>query len=161
VSFDWGNSAKPTEDGSYGGLTFYIGESEKFLIGNTWPTVGHDKWSMNGVSPTMELNYSGMKTAVARITLGAGATSTVDLWVGATDSPVDVSGAALASVTGRELAGVDGIRINGNDFGGGGNNQSFDNLLIGTTVADVDAIPEPSAAFLGGLGMLCLLPRRR
>jgi hypothetical protein len=38
----------------------------------------------------------------------------------------------------------------------------FDELRIGTTFADaIGAIPEPSAALLGGLGMLCLLRRRR
>ena len=162
VSFDWGNSSQPTKDGSYGGLTFYIGGSEKFLIGNTWPNPApHDVWQMNGAAPTVVLNYSGMKTGVAKITLGAGATSMVELWVGATGSPVDVSGPALTTASGRELAGVDRIRINGADFGGSGNQQSFDNLIIGTTMLDVDAIPEPSATLLGGLGMLALLRRRR
>jgi autotransporter-associated beta strand protein len=51
-----------------------------------------------------------------------------------------VSGAPIATASNRELAGVDGIRINGGDFGNGSNSQSFDNLLIGTTMADVDAI---------------------
>lgn len=160
VSFDWGYSGDPTENGSYGGITFYIGGSEKFLIGNTWPGTGHDVWQMNGSAQTAVTNYGGMKTGVARITLGAGATSTVELWVGATGSPVDVSGPAIATSTGRELAGVDRIRINGQDFGYS-NPQSFDNLLIGTTMADVDAVPEPSAALLGGLGLLGLLRRRR
>jgi hypothetical protein len=36
----------------------------------------------------------------------------------------------------------------------GGNNNTFDNL-------SVTVVPEPSAALLGGLGMLCLLRRRR
>jgi hypothetical protein len=161
LSFDWGYSVDPTEDGSYGGLTFYIGGTEKFLIGNTWPGTGHDVWQMNGSAQTSEVNYGGMKTGVAKITLGAGATSTVELWVGATGSPVDVSGGAMATSFNRDLAGVNGIRINGGDFGNGANSQSFDNLLIGTTMGDVDAIPEPSAALLSGLGMLCLLRRRR
>ncbi|MCU0749280.1 MAG: hypothetical protein MUF13_07015 [Akkermansiaceae bacterium] len=162
ISFDWGNSSAPAQDASYGGLTLYIGGSEKFLIGNTWPSpASHQVWSMNGTGVSSEPNYSGMKTAVAKITLGAGATSMVELWVAATGSPVDVSGAPLLTSTGRELAGVDGIRINGSDFGGGGNQQSFDNLLIGTSMLDVDAIPEPGAALLGGLGTLALLRRRR
>jgi len=38
----------------------------------------------------------------------------------------------------------------------------FDELRIATTFADaIGVIPEPSAALLGGLGMLCLLRRRR
>lgn len=146
ISFDWGYSAKPSENGSYGGLTFFVGGSEKFLIGNTWPGSGHDVWLMNNATPTSVPNYPGMQTAVAKITLGAGATSTVELWVGPTGSPVDVSGPPLTTATGRELAGVDGIRINGVDFGNGSNNQSFDNLLIGTTLADVDATDAPPPA---------------
>ncbi len=139
VSFDWGYAVDPSEGASYGGLTFYIGGSEKFLIGNTWPGTGHDLWQMSGSAQTSEVNYGGMKTGVAKITLGEGATSTIELWVGTTGSPVDVSGAAIATSTGRELAGVNGLRINGGDFGNGANTQSFDNLLIGTALLDVDA----------------------
>lgn len=157
VSFDWGFDSAPSENASYGGLTFYAGvgagggtydnTTERFLIGNTWPAPAtHGVWRMSGGGTTAELNY-GMKTAVAKITLGAGATSTVELWVGPTGSPVDVSGAALATVTNANLEGVDGIRIMGTDFGpgfgGGGPNQAFDNLLIGTTIADVDATDTP------------------
>lgn len=141
VSFDWGNTSTPTEGASYGGLTFYVGGSERHLIGNTWPGAGHDVWRMNGSGSTGVLNHPGMKTGVAKITLGTGSTSTVELWVGPAGSPVDVSGAPMATATNRDLAGVDGIRINGQDFGGG--SQSFDNLLIGTTVADVDATDSP------------------
>lgn len=143
ISFDWGNSTKPSENGSYGGLTFFIGGGEKFLIGNTWPGAGHDVWQMNSAPQTSVPNYPSMQTAVAKITLGEGAGSNVELWVGPVGSPVDVSGPPLSTVTGRELAGVDGLRINGADFGGSGNAQSFDNLLIGTTVSDVDATDAP------------------
>jgi len=140
VSFDWGYNSKPTEGGSYGGLTFYAGGGERFLIGNTWPGTGHDLWRMSGSSATSILNY-GVKTGVAKITLGVGATSTVELWVGATGSPVYVGDAPLATVTDANLEGVNGIRIMGDDFGGV--NSAFDNLLIGTTMADVDATDTP------------------
>jgi len=82
VSFDWAYASKPTENSSYGGLTFYIGGSEKHLIGNTWPTTGHDFWRMNGSGSAGVTNYGAMKTGVAKITLNKGATSTVELWVG-------------------------------------------------------------------------------
>ena len=155
VSWDWGFASQPAENGSYGGLTFYTSGVEKFLIGNPWPVVGHDKWSMNGPGLSAETNYGAMKTGVARITLGAGSTSTVELWVGPTGSPVDVSGPALLSATGVAMAGVDGIRIGGKDFGGGVS-QSFDNLLIGTTMGDVAAVPEGGTAGLLTLGLLLL-----
>lgn len=159
LSFDWGYASTPANGNSYGGLTFFTGGTENFLIGNTWPDPSpHNVWSMNGVAVSSESNV-GMKTAVARIQLGTGATSIVDLWVGATGSPVDVSGAALLTSTGRDLDGVNGIRILG--YSGNGANQSIDNIVFGTTMLDVDAIPEPSAALLGGLGLLALLRRRR
>jgi hypothetical protein len=66
----------------------------------------------------------------------------------------------MATATGRDLAGVDGIRINGHDFGFS-NPQSFDNLIIGTSITDIDAIPEPSTALLSGLAMLAILRRKR
>ena len=159
VSFDWGNSSKPTENGSYGGLTFYetqadFDANERFLIGNTWPGAGHDVWRMtNNLGPTTELNYSGMKTAVAKLDLGAG---TASLWVGPVGSPVDVSGTAMATSSGLALTNLQGIRINGVDLGGGGVAQSFDNLLIGTDMTDVAAVPEAGTAGLLTLGLLLL-----
>jgi uncharacterized protein (TIGR03382 family) len=97
-----------------------------------------------------------MKSGVAKMDLGAG---TVSLWVGATGSTIDVSNPADASVSGiSSLAGIQGIRINGYN---GSASQSFDNLTIATTLAEVNAVPEPTAALLGGLGLLALLRRRR
>jgi len=163
VSFDWGYTSTPTQAASFGGLTFYAAGNEKQLIGNTWPDpASHSVWGTNGTSVSSESSVGGMKTGVAKITLGgAGANNDmIEVWVGATGSPVDVSGAALLTATGRDLENLDSIRINGQDFVGDPG-QSFDNLLIGTTMLDVDAIPEPSAALLGGLGLLALLRRRR
>ncbi len=141
VSFDWGYNSKPTEGGSYGGLTFYAGAQERFLIGNTWPGTGHDLWRMSNGGTTSELNYPFMKTAVAKITLGVGATSIVKLWVGPTGSPVDVGFPALATVTTANLEGVDGIRIMGWD--GNEVQSAFDNFVIATTAAGVGAIDNP------------------
>jgi autotransporter-associated beta strand protein len=78
-----------------------------------------------------------MKSGVAKFDLGAG---TVSLWVRAVGSTIDVSGPADASVSGVSLAGIQGIRINGYN---GSASQSFDNLIIGTTLADVNATDTP------------------
>ncbi len=61
------------------------------------------------------------------------------------------SGAGNVAVMSLAGMGFDGT--NGKIFFGG-NNSTFDNL-------SVNVIPEPSAVLLGGLGMLCLLRRRR
>jgi hypothetical protein len=161
VRFDWGNSVAPQENGSYGGLTFYqtqadLDVNERFLIGNTWPGSGHDVWRMTNSGATTILNHSGMKSGLAKLDLAAG---TASLWVRATGTTIDVSDTPDATSSGLALTNLGGIRINGSS--GNSASQSFDNLIIGTTLLDVNAIPEPSAALLGGLGLLALLRRRR
>ena len=77
-----------------------------------------------------------MKSGVAKFDLGAG---TASLWVGATGTTILVGGTPDASVTSLNLAGIQGIRINGHS----GPTQSFDNLVIGTTMDDVNATDSP------------------
>jgi len=64
---------------------------------------------------------------------------------------VTSSGAGNVRVVSLTGMGYDGT--NGKIFFGG-NASTFDNL-------NITVVPEPSAALLGGLGMLCLLRRRR
>ena len=150
LSFDWGHNGPGDQAGTYGGLTFfednYPALTEKGLLGNNWDSA---TWTGAAVSTI------GMKTAVAQITLSDLGNETIKLWVGATGSPVNVSGTADATITGFEFSAVNALRVNG------GNSQTFDNLKVGTTMLDVAAIPEPGSALLGGLGMLALLRRRR
>jgi autotransporter-associated beta strand protein len=142
VRFDWGSSEPPAEWNSYGGLTFYNGTSdggtESFLIGNPWayaPTQTYWNISAGTGSPNTTVpNFPGMKSGVAKLDLGAG---TVSLWVGATGSTIDVGGTADAWASGLSLANIQGIRING--WSGNSAFQSFDNLIIASTMADVDA----------------------
>jgi autotransporter-associated beta strand protein len=129
LSFDWGHDSANTTD-TYGGLTL-IGASERALIGNTWNAA---TWSVTNPGTNTAPSSIGIQTAVAKITLGAGAADdTIDLWVGPTGSPVDVSGPAMVRGTNLELGDVDQIRIMGN------NPQTFDNLVIGEFMGDVDA----------------------
>jgi hypothetical protein len=162
VRFDWGHSAAISQNTGYGGLTFYTGTSdggsENFLIGNPWWNVpGDTEWTISGGSGDQfsGISSNGMKSGLAKFDILAGS---VSLWVRATGSTIDVTELADASVTGLSLGGIRGIRINGYN---GTASQSFDNLTIATTLADVNAIPEPSAALLGGLSALAMLRRRR
>lgn len=163
VRFDWGHSAQVGAGSGYGGLTFYKGTvdggSEYFLLGNPWWGAATDgDWNISGGSGDnyTGISSNGMKSGVAKFDLTAG---TVSLWVGATGTEIDVSDPADASVSGlADLGLIKGIRINGYN---GQASQSFDNLTIASTLSEINAIPEPSAALLGGLGMLALLRRRR
>ena len=145
VRFDWGHSAAVGAGSGYGGLTFYHGTSdggwELFLFGNPWWGAATDgDWNISGGSGdnTTGISSNGMKSGVAKMDLSAG---TVILWVGTPGTSIDVSRAADASVSGiSTLAGIKGIRINGYN---GSASQSFDNLLIGTTMDDVNASDTP------------------
>jgi hypothetical protein len=150
LSFDWG---QVTAQNSWGGITFF--NSANSEIGKIGNTDNSGFWNVGGATPTSTVSTQGMKTGVARIVLAAAGPSTVDLWVGVTGSPVDVSGAALATSTALTLNDTRYFRFLGGDA------QTLDNFVVGTTMLDVDAIPEPSSTLLGGLGMLGLLRRRR
>lgn len=156
VSFDWScqddtNSTGTGASQQWGTFSFINGGSEIFAVGNPFQ---NNTWRLGGVDSGIS-NVGARKTGVVQFTLGVGATDMAKLWVGATGSTVDVSGAAAATVSGFNLNGVNAIRIMGPA------EQTFDNLVIGTEMLDVAAIPEPSAALLGGLGLLGLLRRRR
>jgi autotransporter-associated beta strand protein len=146
VRFDWGNSEAPAANHSYGGLTFYNGTSdggtESFLIGNPWTSApASAQWNISsgsGSPNTATPNHPSMKSGVAKLDLSAG---TVRLWVGAPGTTMDVSETPDAEVSGLNLANIQGIRING--FSGNSASQSFDNLTIGSAMADVDAIDGP------------------
>jgi len=141
VSFDWGHNTGAV---GYGGLTLWAGLTEVGLIGDVY----NGTWQVNGAGASSTSALSSLKTGVARITLGAGATSTIDLWVGPTGSPVDVSGPVVSTLSGLTLEGVDNIRIMGDSA------QSFDNLIIGTTIADVDAFTSESGTWTNAAGGL-------
>ncbi len=153
LSFDWGHNSDNANNyvDTYGGLTFFVSGwtpetgstfSEKGLIGNTW---NNPNWNT-----TSESNI-GMKTGVAKITLSDTGSDTVELWVGATGSPVDVSGTPMATLS-MELSDVNCLRING------GNAQNFDNLVIGEFMGDVDAtvpsVPPASGTWTNTAGGL-------
>lgn len=99
MSFDWGHN---TGGVGYGGITLFVDAAEVALIGDVY----QGKWYINGADPSSVSSLSSLKTGVAKITLGAGATSTIELWVGPTGSPVDVSGSPVSTKSGLSLAGV-------------------------------------------------------
>jgi hypothetical protein len=111
VSFRYGVDVDQED---YGGLSFFEGTTERLIIGDTF---GQDVWGMDSKrSKNSKVHSSistlGMKTCVAKITLGAGSSSRVDLWVGTSaDSQVDISRTPDLSMDGVSLSGVDRLRI--------------------------------------------------
>ncbi|MDF7799064.1 hypothetical protein P4C99_06290 [Pontiellaceae bacterium B1224] len=142
VSFDMVR----TSGNSYGGLSFFEANGtnapiERLIIGDTYQ---QGVWGMAhaGKANTTIPIDGDMKTAVAKITLASGATSIVELWVGANATdPVECSGTADATVTAGNLANVNILRI------GAGFYLDFAELVIGQTAADVGAIVSEDTTF--------------
>lgn len=135
LSFDWAFASNPHPQAQFGGITFFKGNEERHLIGDVWDT---GVWSSSGAAQTSISNFGEMKRGVAKITLAPAGASTVELWVGPQEGVIDASSPPIATSTGRNLEGVDTIRIMGSSFDANVV-QNFDNLLIGTSAADVNA----------------------
>lgn len=136
VSFIFGVSGN--QDG-FGGLSFFNGTEERLIIGDWFE---QDVWGMDA-KRIQRMNSTvpilGIKKCVAKITLGHGAASSVDLWVGSDAAQrIDVNRDPDLTIAGVTLAGVDRLRI-GSDF-----RMEFGNLILGKTAEDVAAgeLPE-------------------
>lgn len=158
------------DDGIFGGAdqtgaTVIAGDANsngllyKFTAGAS--TIGsisvYSGWANNGrveqhysVYTTTDLTVNGSSTWTLLATVDNGAGAPTAFTTGADNSLrttiFNNSSSVLAS-------GITGLRFN---FSGGQQNGG-----VGYKEIDVQVIPEPSAALLGGLGMLALLRRRR
>ncbi|MEI6892118.1 MAG: hypothetical protein V5783_08110 [Pontiella sp.] len=132
VSFDMGRTSAVS---SYGGFSFFSNTTERLLIGDYY---GEEVWGIDGKTGSSKVitdfSMDGFKTAVAKITLGAGASSVVELWMGEAGGIIDCSGAADASITGVTLEGVTRVRI------GAGFAIDFADLVLGDSADDVPAM---------------------
>jgi fibronectin-binding autotransporter adhesin len=147
----------------------------------TWLNGGDYNWQILDATGTAGSHYDTVAiTGTLDLTQLTGGGFNINLWSLASTGP-DVSGNALNFLTtnnyswtlasaGSEILGFDATNFiinigsnNGtagfsNNLGGGmfSVSQSGNNLLLNFT-----AVPEPSSALLGGLGLLALLRRRR
>jgi len=121
---------------AFGGLSLFSGDTEIVLIGDRF---GTNVWNIavpRGPFSQSKISiHNVVRTGVFRITLGIGATSSVDLWVGNDDfTPVNVSGTPHATLRNLPLEGVDTIR-----FASGNDQVIFDDFILANTAAKAGA----------------------
>ena len=147
---------------SWGGLSFFNGGSEVLLLGRD---TGHAFWGIDGrfVADTYStVAFVADETVhlLARLEFdvnGGGTPDQVSLWVNPSDTTsLATLGTPSATVADNNLGPYTRLRL-----GTGSSSLTADNLYIGTTLADVTPVPEPSSAALLGLGGLALILRRR
>jgi hypothetical protein len=127
----------------------------------TLTDVTFNAWSLNG-SQLQNANKK-LDFTVSLIDPSAATIATVDITdlISGTGVGSPLATATFSSAMALSAPGTYTLRIKGGDFLGideFGNHTAIDNLSINGTFA---AVPEPSAALLGGLGLLALLRRRR
>lgn len=147
---------------SYGGLSLYNGGTEQLLIGKAWP--GPYEWRAGTggtmVGPSSPVPTLSLTTVLARVTLNSAGNDSLEVWLNPADMGSEGAlGAAQITRSDTDL-NFDRIQLRGGSAAGGSESWQFDNLRLGTTLADV-AVPEPSATLLGGLALLGFLRRRR
>lgn len=123
-------------------------------------------WNDNGrmeqhfsVYTTTDVSVTGSSTWTLLTTVGGGGSNGATQFAGGGDTSLKVT--IFDNASAILASGITGLRFNfggnGNLVGGGGQQNGF----VGYKEIDVQVIPEPGAALLGGLGMLALLRRRR
>ena len=131
----------------------------KFTAGAS--TIGsismYSGWTDNGrleqhysVYTTTDVSVTGSSTWTLLATVDNGAGGPTSF---ATGSDTSLKTTIYDNASSTLASGITGLRFN---FSGGQQNGG-----VGYKELDVQVIPEPSAALLGGLGMLALLRRRR
>jgi hypothetical protein len=165
-------SNKDTEN-YYAGMSFFDGGAENLGVGNGWDPYAYSAFNttvgnkdLNSATPEPGEIYqlvrsTDMTTIVIRVDFNSFANDNITVWLNPNLSLTEA--AQSASLTTNFLANATFNTIYLRE-GGGGDGWTYSNFAIAENSTDTGffaPVPEPSAALLGGLGMLPLLRRRR
>lgn len=159
-------------EGYYAAFQLFEGDSERLGVGNAWGPHAYSAFAtsigdvdLNSANPDPGFTFqivrnTDLTTLLFKVDFQPGGDDLITVWLdpdlalpeGAQDPLLTTSFAANAT--------FDNIRLR---HGGGGDGWTFSNILIADsgTAPGFFAIPEPSSALLGALGLLATLRRRR
>jgi hypothetical protein len=162
-----------TTESYYAGMSFYDAGAEHLGVGNGWDPWAYSAFNtsvgnidLNSATPEPATTYqqvrsTDMTTIVIRVDFNSFANDNVTVWLNPNLSLTEAAQSAALTTYFSADANFDTIYLR---EGGGGDGWTFSNFSIaenGTDTGFFAAVPEPSAALLGGLGLLALLRRRR
>jgi hypothetical protein len=164
-------SNKDTE-GYYAGMSFFDGVTENLGVGNGWDPYAYSAFGPGGnidlKSATPEpgevyqlVRSTDMTTIVIRVDFNSLANDNITVWLNPNLSLTEAAQSASLTTNFFANATFNNIYLR---EGGGGDGWTYSNFAIAENSTDTGffaPVPEPSAALLGGLGMLALLRRRR
>lgn len=136
---------------SYGGIGLYLGNAEQALIGKAWP--GEYVWAAGtnqGLVPSTSSTLVPSDVFI-RITFDLlGGNDFLDVWINPADPSSLNSQTPDISRNDPDLS-FDSIRLRGGINGGLNESWNWSSITIGSSLADVLPVPEPSTT------ALCLL----
>lgn len=163
-----------TNEFYYAGMSFFDGASENLGVGNGWDPWAYSAFSgglpggnldLNSATPEpfatyQEVRSTDMTTIVIRVDFNSFANDNITVWLNPDLGLTEAAQSSSLRTNFFANATFDTIYLR---EGGGGSGWTYSNFAIAENSTDTGffAVPEPSAALLGGFGLIGLLRRRR